>query len=249
MESQESAGQISQRRRQTALRRRSAGTKLQIVEAALETLKTKGFAGASAREIARTGGFNQALIFYHFGSVRNVLLAALDLVSERRMRATGRRSSDAGQCPSSRPRAHDLCRRPRAGLRHGARRDGRGRLSDGARRRGGRAHRALDRDGRAQAERAARRLAARVDRSRRAIWHSRSSRCTSASTCSATCRRPRPRGVAARPRRAYAPLAGASCHRSRGSPMSGRHGSRPRHRSVQLLGHAIAERLLDSGRA
>jgi AcrR family transcriptional regulator len=64
-----------------------SGTKARIVEAALETLKAKGFAGASAREIAKTGGFNQALIFYHFGSVQNVLLAGLDLVSERRMRA------------------------------------------------------------------------------------------------------------------------------------------------------------------
>src|ERR1700684_4222437 len=61
------------------------GTKLQIAEAALETLKAKGFAGASARVIAQAGGFNQALIFYHFGSVRNALLAALDLISERRL--------------------------------------------------------------------------------------------------------------------------------------------------------------------
>jgi AcrR family transcriptional regulator len=68
-------------------RQASAGTRATIVEAALETLKTKGFAGASAREIARSGNFNQALIFYHFGSVQNVLLAALDLVSERRMSA------------------------------------------------------------------------------------------------------------------------------------------------------------------
>jgi AcrR family transcriptional regulator len=64
---------------------RLSGTKLQIVEAALQTLKTKGFAGASARVIANQGGFNQALIFYHFGSVRTLLLAALDLISERRM--------------------------------------------------------------------------------------------------------------------------------------------------------------------
>ena len=63
------------------------GTKARIAEAALETLKARGFAGATAREIARTGGFNQALVFYHFGSVQNVLLAALDLVSNRRMRA------------------------------------------------------------------------------------------------------------------------------------------------------------------
>ena len=63
------------------------GTKLRIAEAALETLKTKGFAGASAREIAAAGGFNQALIFYHFGSIEKLLLAALELVSARRMGA------------------------------------------------------------------------------------------------------------------------------------------------------------------
>jgi AcrR family transcriptional regulator len=63
------------------------GTKARIVEAALETLKARGFAGASAREIAKTGDFNQALIFYHFGSVQNLLLAGLDLVGERRMSA------------------------------------------------------------------------------------------------------------------------------------------------------------------
>lgn len=62
-------------------------TKSRIVEAALETLRVRGFAGSSAREIARQGRFNQALIFYHFGSVQNLLLAALDLVSARRMRA------------------------------------------------------------------------------------------------------------------------------------------------------------------
>jgi AcrR family transcriptional regulator len=64
-----------------------AGTKLKIAEAALEALKAKGFAGASAREIAASGDFNQALIFYHFGSVENALLAALELVSARRIEA------------------------------------------------------------------------------------------------------------------------------------------------------------------
>jgi AcrR family transcriptional regulator len=67
--------------------RAPTGTKLKIAEAALETLKEKGYAGASAREIARIGDFNQALIFYHFGSVQTALLAALDLVSARRMLA------------------------------------------------------------------------------------------------------------------------------------------------------------------
>jgi AcrR family transcriptional regulator len=71
------------------------GTKAKIVEAALETLKTSGFAGCSAREIAKTGAFNQALVFYHFGSVRNLLLAALDLVSTRRIQAYQSRVEDA----------------------------------------------------------------------------------------------------------------------------------------------------------
>ena len=55
------------------------------MEAAFETLRANGFAGTSARSIARTGGFNQALIFYHFGSVNDLLVAALDMSSERRM--------------------------------------------------------------------------------------------------------------------------------------------------------------------
>ena len=65
--------------------RLNSDTRAMIVEAAVETLKARGFAGASAREIARAGGFNQALIFYHFGSVQNLLLAGLDYVSEQRM--------------------------------------------------------------------------------------------------------------------------------------------------------------------
>jgi AcrR family transcriptional regulator len=57
------------------------------VEAAVETLRKDGFAGASARTIADRGRFNQALIFYHFGTVNGLLLAALDRTSEERMRA------------------------------------------------------------------------------------------------------------------------------------------------------------------
>ena len=64
---------------------RGQETRARIVEAAIETLKREGFGGASARAIARTGGFNQALVFYHFGSVRDLLLAALDETSARRM--------------------------------------------------------------------------------------------------------------------------------------------------------------------
>ena len=40
--------------------------------------------GASARAIARRGDFNQALIFYHFGSLNELFLAALDQLSSER---------------------------------------------------------------------------------------------------------------------------------------------------------------------
>src|SRR5438477_2368367 len=60
-------------------------TKAQMLDAALQALKTEGFAGATSRAIARTGGFNQALIFYHFGSLDGLLLAALDKTSAERL--------------------------------------------------------------------------------------------------------------------------------------------------------------------
>jgi AcrR family transcriptional regulator len=64
---------------------RSSATRRQLVDAAIETLKTDGYVGASARAIAQRAGVNQGLIFYHFGSVANLLLAALDSVSEERL--------------------------------------------------------------------------------------------------------------------------------------------------------------------
>src|SRR6185437_2219633 len=59
-------------------------TREALVRGAVSALKEEGFAGASAREIARRAGCNQGLVFYHFGSVANLLLAALDEVSETR---------------------------------------------------------------------------------------------------------------------------------------------------------------------
>jgi AcrR family transcriptional regulator len=68
---------------------RSAGTRMKLIDAAVETLKAEGFAGSSARAIAERAGLNQGLIFYHFGSVANLLLAALDAVSAIRMAQYG----------------------------------------------------------------------------------------------------------------------------------------------------------------
>src|ERR1039458_6695008 len=63
----------------------SMNTRRALVEAAIETLKVNGYSGASARVIAERSGLNQGLVFYHFGSVVNLLLAALDAVSDDRM--------------------------------------------------------------------------------------------------------------------------------------------------------------------
>ncbi len=65
-------------------RDRSSETRRALVDAAITTLKTEGFVGASARTIASRAGCNQGLVFYHFGSVANLLLAALDSVSASR---------------------------------------------------------------------------------------------------------------------------------------------------------------------
>jgi AcrR family transcriptional regulator len=70
-------------------------TRQRIVEAALETLKQEGFAGATSRAIARAGGFNQALIFYHFGSLDSLLLAALDHTSAERLERYRKAVDDA----------------------------------------------------------------------------------------------------------------------------------------------------------
>src|SRR5664279_5625283 len=63
---------------------RGDATRHRLVDAAVETLKEHGYAGASARVIAERAGVNQGLIFYHFDSVAGLLLAALDTVSAMR---------------------------------------------------------------------------------------------------------------------------------------------------------------------
>jgi AcrR family transcriptional regulator len=62
-------------------------TRATLIAAAIGTLRESGFAAASARRIAAKAECNQALIFYHFGSVADLLVAALEDVSARRMTA------------------------------------------------------------------------------------------------------------------------------------------------------------------
>jgi AcrR family transcriptional regulator len=64
-----------------------ADTRERLVEAALATIKAEGYGGTTARAIAGRAGVNQALIYYYFGDIKNLLLAALDATSAKRMRS------------------------------------------------------------------------------------------------------------------------------------------------------------------
>lgn len=100
----------------TPARREGADrTKQRIVDAALATLKRDGFAGTSARAIAREGDFNQALIFYHFGSVNDLLLAALDASSRERIARYGDAFGEVASLPELVAVAAELFREDLAG--------------------------------------------------------------------------------------------------------------------------------------
>ncbi len=53
-----------------------ADTRQRLIDGAIETIRAHGLAGASARGIATTAGVNQALVFYHFGSVDELVRVA-----------------------------------------------------------------------------------------------------------------------------------------------------------------------------
>lgn len=58
------------------------GTRQRLVDAAVAVLGAQGYAGATSRAIAEEAGCNQALVFYHHGSLNDLLLAALDASSQ-----------------------------------------------------------------------------------------------------------------------------------------------------------------------
>ncbi|MFD9698264.1 TetR/AcrR family transcriptional regulator [Lentzea sp. NPDC059081] len=53
-----------------------ADTRQRLIDGAIETIRAHGLTGTTARSIAATAGVNQALVFYHFGSVHDLLRAA-----------------------------------------------------------------------------------------------------------------------------------------------------------------------------
>ncbi|WP_030789426.1 TetR/AcrR family transcriptional regulator [Streptomyces sp. NRRL S-920] len=60
-------------------------TREKLLDGALRTLTEQGIAKTSARTIAAAAGVNQALVFYHFGSVDELLAAACRYGTEQRV--------------------------------------------------------------------------------------------------------------------------------------------------------------------
>jgi len=48
-------------------------TRRRLIDGAIDTVRRNGIAGTSARTVAAAAGVNQALVFYHFGSVADLL--------------------------------------------------------------------------------------------------------------------------------------------------------------------------------
>ncbi|MGW0531477.1 TetR/AcrR family transcriptional regulator [Streptomyces sp. NPDC003032] len=71
-------------------------TRDKLLEGALRTLTEQGIAKTSARTIAAAAGVNQALVFYHFGSVDDLLAAACRYGTEQRVALYRDRLSEIG---------------------------------------------------------------------------------------------------------------------------------------------------------
>ncbi|MBS2534527.1 TetR/AcrR family transcriptional regulator [Catenulispora sp. NF23] len=65
----------------------STDTRDRLLHGTIEALRTQGIAGVSARTIAAAAGVNQALVFYHFGSVDELLAAASVWSTEQQVAA------------------------------------------------------------------------------------------------------------------------------------------------------------------
>ena len=74
----------------------SDDTREKLIAATLQTLVEQGIAKVSARTIATTAGVNQALVFYHFGSVDRLLAAACLRGAEQRVAAYADRLAAIG---------------------------------------------------------------------------------------------------------------------------------------------------------
>jgi AcrR family transcriptional regulator len=70
-------------------------TRTRLMDGTLQVLREKGIAGASARTIAAAAEVNQALIFYHFGSLDGLLIAACEHGAAQRVAAYAKQLDEA----------------------------------------------------------------------------------------------------------------------------------------------------------
>ncbi|WP_425560579.1 TetR/AcrR family transcriptional regulator, partial [Luedemannella flava] len=56
-------------------------TRQKLIDGALGTVRSHGIAGVSARTVAAAAGVNQALVFYHFGSMDDLLTEACQVAT------------------------------------------------------------------------------------------------------------------------------------------------------------------------
>lgn len=63
------------------------GTRRRLMDGAVQAIRQHGIAGVSARTVAGCAGVNQALIFYHFGTLDDLLAAACQAATADRVAA------------------------------------------------------------------------------------------------------------------------------------------------------------------
>ncbi|MGC4895619.1 TetR/AcrR family transcriptional regulator [Micromonospora sp. DT31] len=71
-------------------------TKQRLLDGTIAAIREHGIAGVSARTIAAAAGVNQALVFYHFGTVDELLSAACRAATTERVAHWSARLASAG---------------------------------------------------------------------------------------------------------------------------------------------------------
>ncbi|MET8039555.1 TetR/AcrR family transcriptional regulator [Micromonospora sp. NPDC005215] len=71
-------------------------TKQRLLDGTIAAIREHGIAGVSARTIAAAAGVNQALVFYHFGTVDDLLAAACRASTAERVEHWSARLASAG---------------------------------------------------------------------------------------------------------------------------------------------------------
>jgi AcrR family transcriptional regulator len=74
-------------------------TKQRLLDGAIAAIREHGIAGVSARTIAAAAGVNQALVFYHFGTVHELLAAACTTSTAARVKDYAERFATVRSLP------------------------------------------------------------------------------------------------------------------------------------------------------